>query len=64
MNQRSALRIVYWLFVGGLILAAVQPFGTDAYAQPSYFEHYGDDWLMIVIGVGVLGCLIWLGLKI
>jgi hypothetical protein len=64
VEQRSVVRIVYWLTLGCLALLSVSPNPIIQNTRPGYFIEYRDDWTMLLLGVLVLVVLVGIGLLI
>lgn len=64
MDQRAALRLVYWLVVGCIVLASVSPTGLNGLGAPGYFVTHWDDPPMLAAGIVALAALVWIGWRI
>jgi hypothetical protein len=64
MSQRAALRLVYWVVLGCvLLLSAAEP-GATGVSRPGFFRIYHSDPLMLLIGGAIVAALVVIGLRI
>jgi hypothetical protein len=66
-DERSGLRVVFWLGYAVLVFLSLSPKSMSSRGPihgPGYFQQYGDDPLMLAIGGLVLIGIALIGLRI